>query len=195
VNPLPSSTRAQARVVSDRKALGCGKTAADDRLEIRIRIRIAARIVFQSQRIVEEFQESSATMDCLEMGAARTRVVCRLSGRSDGDMCESLTSPAVASALDEGPTRRGQGFGVPPSGNRSFIEQAVFRGISQRVFSVVERVAGGALAAGGSRCRAPMRAALSPARRDREGDDKSRAVKNSHMSPSDPSSRRRSHPN
>ena len=40
----------------------------------------------------------------------------------------------------------GQGFGVPPSGNRSFIEYAVSRRISQRVFSVVERVAGGALA-------------------------------------------------
>jgi len=81
-------------------------------------------------------------------------------------MCELLTSRAVAPALDEGPSRRGQGLGVPPSGNRSFIEYAVSRGISQRVLSVVERVAGGARAAGGFRCRDPVRAALLPARRD-----------------------------
>ena len=54
-------------------------------------------------------------------------------GRSDEDMCELLTSRAVALALDEGPSRRGQGLGVPPSGNRSFIEYAVSFGISQCV--------------------------------------------------------------
>jgi hypothetical protein len=33
-------------------------------------------------------------------------------GRSDGDACEFSTSRALAAALDEGPSRRGQGLGV-----------------------------------------------------------------------------------